>query len=89
MAVVQNITPDVLALFSADAPPCDAKGKVTVKDERFVNRAWPKSTWKLVEQPKLAGHVDASTDDAWIWAPAPETKKEATLVAAESSEDER
>ena len=71
MAVVKNKTNDVLALFRSDAPPIDPGGEVTVRDENFVDRAWPKETWELVEAPG-DGYVDESTDDAHLFVPAPE-----------------
>ena len=67
MAVIKNITTDVLHLFHADAPPIDAGDEVTVSDERFVDRAWPKSTWELVEPPILAGYIDRSLEDAYVY----------------------
>ena len=79
MAVIRNITGDTRSLFHADAPPIHGAGcedcgypcnEVTVRDERFVERAWPTSTWELVEPPELDGYADASTDDAIVWAPA-------------------
>ena len=83
MAVVKNITPDRLHLFSPDAPPIEAGDEVTLSDERFVGRAWPKSTWKLVKPP--VGYSDASTDDAHLWvAPEPEPESaDATEAEAE------
>lgn len=67
MAVVRNITPDRLHLFSTDAPPCDPGDVVTIRDEVFVDRAWPSSTWDVVEPPVMDGYVDCSTDDAHLW----------------------
>lgn len=65
MAVVKNKTPDVLALFRADAPPIDPGGEVTINDDAFVNHAWPTSTWELVKGPSPAKDFkDASTEDA-------------------------
>lgn len=78
MAVVQNITSDTLALFRPDAPPVQPKDKVTVSDENFVGRAWPKSTWKLVEPPKGKGYTDASTEDAHIFLAADSGEAEHT-----------
>lgn len=72
MAAIKNITPDALSLFTPDAPPCQPGDTVTISDERFVDRAWPKSTWELVEPPTLDGYTDQSPEDAYIWAPAPE-----------------
>ena len=69
MAVVRNITPDALSLFSPDSPAAQPGDDVTVSDEHFVDRAWPKSTWELVEPPTLDGYVEASTEDAYLWAP--------------------
>lgn len=72
MAKVKNLTPDTLSLFRADAPPVDPGGEVTVRDKNFVDRAWPKSTWDVIEEPvledDLAGYVDLSTDEAWLFA---------------------
>ncbi len=65
MAVVRNKTPDVLTLFRPDAPPVDAGSEVTVSDANFVGRAWPTSTWELVEPPE--GYTDESTDEAHIY----------------------
>jgi len=77
VAVVRNKTPDVLTLFRADAPPIDPGGEVTVRDEVFVERAWPTSTWELVTPPE--GYDDASTDEAYLFLPAskPAPKKRA------------
>lgn len=77
MAEIKNISKDTLSLFHADAPPVTAGDTVTVRDENFVNRAWPTSTWELVEAPvlegELSGYVDQSTDEAILWAePLPE-----------------
>jgi len=72
MAVLRNLSGETLSLFRPDAPPIDADGEVTVRDENFVDRAWPKVTWELVSPPEVDGYVDASTDDAWQWLPAPE-----------------
>ena len=71
MAVVKNITPDARSLFSADAPPAEPGDSVTISDARFVDRAWPKSTWELVEPPKLEGYTDQSVEDAYLWAVPP------------------
>ena len=71
MAVVRNITPDARSLFSADAPPAEPGDDVTISDARFVDRAWPKSTWELVEPPALEGYTDQSVEDAYLWAPEP------------------
>lgn len=68
MAVVKNITNDTLSLFRADAPPVDPGDKVTLRDENFVDRAWPKSTWDLVTAPDLDGYIDQSTGEAWLFA---------------------
>jgi len=75
MAKVKNITKDVRSLFSAQAPPVDEGGEAELRDELFVDRAWPKSTWELVEPPELDGYEDCSTDEAIRWAvPEPEEK---------------
>ena len=71
MAVLKNLTADTLHLFSADAPPIDPGGEVTVRDEVFAGRAWPKETWDLVEPPG-DGYVDESIEDAYQFVPAPE-----------------
>jgi hypothetical protein len=77
VAVVKNKTPDTLSLFRADAPPVDPGGEVTVRDEVFVERAWPTSTWDLVSAPE--GYEDASDEDAHLFLPAtgPVSKKSA------------
>ena len=69
MAVVRNITPDVLSVFRSDAPPVQPGDEVKVKDENFVGRAWPKSTWEVVTPPE--GYVDDDTPDAYVFVPAP------------------
>jgi hypothetical protein len=106
VAVVRNTTPDTLSLFHADAPPIHGAGcercgggcnTVTVRDERFVERAWPKSTWEVVEPPEVDGYVDASTDEAWLWtipeaAPYDPAEHNATDVVAhleQADDDER
>ena len=66
MAVVRNITSDKLALFHADAPPIDPGDEVTISDEVFAERAWPKSTWALVKKPGK-GFKDASPEDAYVF----------------------
>lgn len=88
MAKVRNITRDVLSLFRADAPPVHGadcpdpmcgKGcnEVELRDENFVDRAWPTSTWELVEAPTLEGYADLSTEEALLWAvPEPEPDPE-------------
>lgn len=72
MAKIKNITADVLSLFRADAPPIEPGDEITLRDENFVDRAWPTSTWELVEPPVLEGelseHADLSTEEAWLWA---------------------
>lgn len=89
MAKVKNITPDVLSLFRAEAPPIhgadcpdpmcgDGCNEVMVRDENFVDRAWPKSTWEVIEAPELDGYVDVSTEEAWLWA-VPEVPDAAPL----------
>lgn len=78
MATVKNITPDVLALFRADAPPVQPGDSIEVRDENFADRAWPKSTWALVKAPAKP-YVDASTDDAHLFTlPAVEADPEET-----------
>lgn len=77
MATVKNITPDVLALFRADAPPVQPGDEVEVRDENFVGRAWPKSTWVVVKKPGKP-YLDASTEDAYLFVePEPEAPAEA------------
>lgn len=70
MAVVRNISNDNLALFRQDAPLSRAGDEITVSDENFAGRAWPKSTWELVKKPVKARYKDASTEDAHIFLPA-------------------
>jgi len=67
VAVVKNITPDVLSLFRADAPPIQPGDKVTVKDANFVGRAWPKSSWELVTPPE-GDYIDDDTEDAYCFS---------------------
>lgn len=69
MAVLRNISGETLSLFTPSAPPTDADGEITVRDENFVDRAWPKGTWELVSPPELDGYADASIEDAWVWLP--------------------
>lgn len=69
MAVVKNTTPDRLHLFSPDAPPVDPGDEVTISDERFVDRAWPKSTWALVKKPGKE-YLDASSEEAHLFTSA-------------------
>ena len=86
MAEVRNITGDVLSLFSADAPPVQPGDTVTVSDERFADRAWPKSTWEVVSKPK--GYIDASVDDAYLFVSEPdETVAELKQQAADQGID--
>lgn len=97
MAKVKNITGDTLSLFRADAPPVRPGDEVTIRDENFVERAWPKSTWKVVERPKLDGYVDLSNDDAYLWAapepgdfdPGEHSVEEVLAHLSISDEDER
>lgn len=74
MAVVRNITPDALSVFRSEAPPCQPGDEVTVKDENFVGRAWPKSTWEVVTPPE-GDYVDNDTEDAYCFV-LPEPKPE-------------
>jgi hypothetical protein len=75
VATVKNITDDVRSIGDPYAPPVSPGDEVTIADERFVDRAWPKSTWALVEPPKLAGYSDDDTDDAHCFViPPPEPK---------------
>lgn len=71
MAVVRNKTDRRLALFRSDAPPVDAGGEATLRDEVFAERAWPTSTWELVEPPG-SDYIDASTDEAYLWVKPPD-----------------
>lgn len=84
MAIVQNITDLELSIFRVDAPLVFPGDKVTVRDENFVGRAWPKSTWALTKKPALDGYVDASTDDAWLWV---EVTTEATPATTDAPAD--
>ena len=94
MAVVRNITPDALSVFRSEAPPCQPGDEVTVKDENFVGRAWPKSTWEVVVEPE-GGYVDNDTEDAYCFVlPEPEetaladmTKADLLAFAAEKGVD--
>ena len=97
MAVVKNITPDALSVFRSEAPPCQPGDEVSIKDENFVNRAWPKATWDLVTGPEgdFADYVDDDTDDAFCFVlPEPEetaladmTKADLLAFAAEKGVD--
>lgn len=84
MAVIRNTTNDTLSLFRADAPPIDPGDEITVRDENFVDRAWPKSTWELVEPPQLDGYTDHSTDEAWLYA-EPSREIEGVLVESDTA----
>ncbi len=93
MAKVKNVTKDVLSLFSAGAPPCEPGDTIAVSDAKFVGRAWPKSTWDLVEPPK-GDYMNASLEDAWLYIepepelppePAEETEQEPTPKRGKSS----
>jgi hypothetical protein len=66
VATVKNITPNVLAIGHKQAPPVQPGDEVDVRDENFVDRAWPKSTWALVKKPGKP-YVDASLDDAHLF----------------------
>jgi len=72
VAIVKNITDDTLSLFTTDAPPCAAGDTVFVSDAKFVDRAWPKSTWEVVEPPTLDGYSEQSLPDAYLWVPTPD-----------------
>jgi hypothetical protein len=85
MAVVRNVTKDVLALFRPDAPPVQPDDSVEIRDENFAGRAWPKSTWTLVKKPGK-GYRDASTDDAHLFLPA-DAGEPAPDAAAEAAAD--
>lgn len=88
MAKIKNITGDTLSLFRADAPPIQPGDVIAVRDENFVDRAWPTSTWELVEPPVLEGdlaqYADLSSDEAHLWAvpeaPADVDVKDKALV---------
>lgn len=69
MAVVKNVTKGALTL-GVGGPPVYAGDEVTVRDERVVGRAFPKSTWGVVEPPE--GCVDVGPDDAHVFQPAPD-----------------
>jgi hypothetical protein len=84
VAVVRNVTSDVLALFRPDAPPVQPGDEITVSDENFAGRAWPKSTWAMVKKPGK-GYVDASPDDAHLFLPA--NADEPTTPAADEAAD--
>lgn len=86
MAVVKNKTGDTLHLFSPDAPPIDPGGEVTLRDEVFAQRAWPKETWDLVEPPG-DGYVDESIEDAWLFVPKPEPKASTKKTAAKKGDN--
>lgn len=68
-----------------------------MRDENFVGRAWPTSTWELVEAPAIDGYVDLSTDDAILWAepepgafdPSGHTVDEVIAYLSEADEEER
>lgn len=66
MAVVKNITHDVLSLGTPDGAQVRGGKPVEVPDEEFVGRAWPKSTWELVKKPGK-GYTDASIEDAHVF----------------------
>ena len=89
MAKIKNITGDTLSLFRADAPPIQPGDEVTVRDENFVGRAWPTSTWEVVEPPTLDGYVDQSTDEAHLWAePEAEEVPEAKPARARAKKED-
>jgi hypothetical protein len=80
MAKVKNISGDALSLFRADAPPVRPGDVVTVRDENFVDRAWPRATWELVEAPELDGYEDDDTDDAYVFVvPGPKVDENGLL----------
>lgn len=99
MAVIRNITEDTLSVFRADAPPVFPGAEITVPDEVFVERAWPTSTWEIVEPPALDGYAEANVEDAHLWAepdptaydPADHKVDEVVdyLAAADDAERER
>jgi hypothetical protein len=66
MATVKNVTPDALSIGSVSAPPVNPGDEVEIRDENFVGKAWPKSTWDLVKKPGKP-YVDASTEDAHLF----------------------
>ena len=72
MAVVRNVSPDARSLFTPDAPPANSGDEVTISDDRFVERAWPKSTWEVVESPE--GFIDVG-DDAYLFVSEPAKKE--------------
>lgn len=81
MAEVKNITTDELSLFRADSPPVKPGDTVTVKDENFVGRAWPKATWALIKKPAKPYVEDTSVTDAYVY-----TEPEAPEAPAEKPE---
>lgn len=87
MAKVKNITPDPLSLFSVDAPPVLPGDIVTVRDEAFVERAWPASVWEVIEPPALEGFAEVDVEDAHLWSEAPpDSGQEAEHLDAPSFE---
>lgn len=73
MAVLRNRTTNRLSLFRPDAPPIEAGGEVTVRDERVVGRTWPRVTWEFIEPPE--GYDDVGPADAYLFTPTPEKPK--------------
>lgn len=86
MAKVKNITPDPLSLFSVDAPPVLPGDTVTVRDEAFVERAWPSSVWEVVEPPAIEGVTEAVVEDAHLWTAQPVAGEEPEHLDAPSFE---
>lgn len=86
MAKVKNITLDSLSLFSVDAPPVLPGDIVTVRDEAFVERAWPSSVWEVVEPPAIEGVTEAVVEDAHLWTAQPGTGEEPEHLDAPSFE---
>lgn len=68
MAVIRNISGEVLTLFRADAPPVEPGDSITVRDEVFIDRAWPSSTWEVVTPPQVDGFEQVAVEDAHLWA---------------------
>ena len=73
MAVLENITPDTLAVAAPGSPgkAVPPGGHLEVADADFADRAWPTSTWRLVKKPGK-DYLDASLDDAVLYVTEPE-----------------
>lgn len=86
MALVKNITTDPLSLFSVDAPPVLPGDTVTVRDEAFVERAWPSTVWEVVEPPALEGFTEVNVEDAHLWSEHPTEPEQGEHLDAPSFE---